>query len=101
MALKDITAASNLKILIQRITPRMTSVSTPSQIQPLIKVATKSDSTSNSSSYSPESVILLRLSHSSLLDLQFDNERDSIEEQLQSININSSNVKLMLPYAPI
>lgn len=101
MALKDITAAPNLKTLVQRITPRMTSVSAPPQIQPLAKAAAESGSTPSSSSHSPESVVLPRLPLSPLLGLQSDDERDSIEEQLQSIGIDPSNVELVLPCAPV
>ena len=101
MALKDITAAPNLKTLVQRITPRMTSVSATPQIQPLAKAAAESGSTPSSSSHSPESVVLPRLPLSPLLGLQSDDERDSIEEQLQSIGIDPSNVELVLPCAPV
>ncbi|GES63924.1 hypothetical protein ATETN484_0010000300 [Aspergillus terreus] len=98
MALKDITAAPNLGTLVQRITPRMTSVSAPPQIQPIAEVAAESGSTPGSSSHSPESVVLPRLPLSPLLGLQSDDERDSTEEQLQSIGIDPSNVELGRQY---
>lgn len=101
MALKDITAAPNLKTLVQRITSRMTSGSAPAQTQPLPKAAAESGSTPSSSGHSPESAVLPRLPLSPLLGVQSDGERDSIEEQLQSIGIDPSNVELVLPCAPV
>nr|POF16687.1 highly reducing polyketide synthase azab [Quercus suber] len=101
MALKDIIAAPNLKTLVQRITLRMTSVSAAPQTQPLAKPAMESGLKPSSSSDSPESVVLPRLPLSPLLGLQSDDERDSIEEQLQSVGIDPSNVELVLPCAPV
>ncbi|KAF9690400.1 hypothetical protein EKO04_011635 [Ascochyta lentis] len=70
----------------------MTSASAPPQSQPPAKAAAGIGSKPSSSSHSPKSVVSPRLPLSPLLGIQSDDERDSIEEQFQSISINPSNV---------
>ncbi|KAL8673560.1 MAG: hypothetical protein Q9168_002014 [Polycauliona sp. 1 TL-2023] len=114
MALKDITSAKSLKALVERITPQMrdsVAASTLSQNQtPKVEAAPRvqtpdgdaaeAGSKSDSSNHPLDSVVFPKLPLSPLLGVR-DEERGSIQEHLQSIGIDVSNVELVLPCAPV
>lgn len=98
MALKDITTARDLKALVGRILPLMKS--TLPQSKSVASAAAETESTPESSSPPVNGAVSQALPISPLLGVEAE-EIEGIQKHLQSTGIDTANVELVLPCAPI